>query len=114
MQLLNRLNKLSIATGVSPDELLSKMLDSAERSIFSSKQDISPAVTRSTVKTRRQGWSPAQKRAHGIIMKQVWAERKNASKKASRKPRVITPEHKAKLMAGLARYRLSQKLQANA
>lgn len=112
-QLLSRLNKLSLATDTSPDELLLKMLETMERSLFGTPSSISNADLKPPTKKARRttGWSPSARKHHSQVMKEIWAEKK-ARKGGAKK---LSPEHKAKLQAGYHRYRMQWKLgQANA
>lgn len=111
-QLLSRLNKLSLATGTSPDELLLKMLETMERSLFGTPTSISSADPKPPTRKfrRKAGWSPSARKHQSQVMKEVWA-----AKKTKRGPKKLSPEHKAKLQAGYHRYRMQWKLgQSNA
>lgn len=113
-QLLSRLNKLSLATGVTPDDLLLKMIETVEKSVFSTSGTISSADMKPpTRKVRRKaGWSPSARKHHSQVMKEIWAKKKATKRRGIKQ---LTPEHKAKLQAGYRRYRVQTKLaQANA
>lgn len=114
-QLLSRLNKLSLATGVTPDDLLLKMIETVEKSVFSTSGTISSADMKPpTRKVRRKaGWSPSARKHHSQVMKEIWAKKKAGKRKGGVKQ--LTPEHKAKLQAGYRRFRVQSKLaQVNA
>lgn len=113
-QLLSRLNRLALATGVTPDDLLETIMETMERSLFSTPADISTADRTPTRRVKRSGWSPAQRAAHSVRMKEAYRKKMEAQQPKRRGPKQITPEHRAKLQAGLARYRIQQKMQANA
>lgn len=117
--LLSRLNKLAIATGQSPDQLLETVISTIEGSLLNAEAQVSVDNSISTANTQprqrrpRRGWTPSARAAHSVRMKEVYRQKKLAE--APKKPGVkaLTPEHKTKLMAGLARWRVHQKLSAN-
>lgn len=122
MHLLSRLNKIAIATGQSPDDLLETVITTIEKSLtqpdpgFHIDKGISKANTprrRGPYKGNR-GWTPAAKQAQSVRMKEVFKQKKLAQEKKKPGVKELTPEHKTKLMAGLARWRMHQKLGANA
>ena len=113
MHLLSRLNKLSLATGVSPDELLLKVIETMEKSLASTPETISNTDTLPKRKRRRHsGWSPSARKHHSQLMKSIWAKKKEVSQPTKRGIKELTPEHKAKLQAGYHRYRVQRKLAA--
>lgn len=116
--LLTRLNHLALATGLSPDALLTKMISTAENSLFAAK-DISNADTQQeatqvveTKKERRRRWTKSARLAQSQRIKDAWARKKAAllPKKRGRKPGfTLTPEQKAALHNGLHNYRLTRR-----
>ena len=115
MQLLSRLNKIAIATGQSPDDLLNTVITTIENSLVQPDPGFSVDASISTANTPRKrrpnrGWSPAAKRAHSVRMKEIYRLKKEAQMKKKPGVKELTPEHKTKLMAGLARWRMHKKL----
>lgn len=115
MQLISRLNKIAIATGQSPDDLLNTVITTIERSLTQPDPGLSvdkPISSADTPRKRRpyRGWSPAAKQAHSVRMKEVFRLKKEAQTKKKPGVKQLTPDHKVKLMAGLARWRMHKKL----
>ena len=110
MELLSRLNKIAIATGQSPDALLLRLIETIERKLVGEPISNADTVTPRKRKPNR-GWSPASKAAHSIRMKEIYRKKKEAEEKQKTRY-VMTPEHKAKLLAGRARYNIHRKLEA--
>jgi hypothetical protein len=106
--LLTRLNNLASLLHISPERMLNLMLSTYEDRLDADK---SISIANTERKDRRKNWSSARRRNHSEAMKQSWARRTAARKPG---PKHLTPTHKAKLMAGLARYRMHKKLEAHA
>ena len=109
--LLTRLNTLALRTGRSPESLLELMIANYEH-LYASAQDNSTADN--VREDRRKNWSADRRKEHSKAMKQAWAIRKAMSVRKKPGPKCLTPIHKTKLMAGLARYRMNKRLEAHA
>ena len=109
--LLTRLNTLALRTGRSPESLLELMIANYEYLYVADTVNSSADTIQ---EDRRRHWSTDRRKEHSKAMKRAWATRKALSIPKKRGPKSLTPIHKTKLMAGLARYRMNKKLEAHA